>query len=383
VRAPQFAVRLVMLTALLLLTGGVAQVMPAAAAVRTGPEVPGAAFAVSGSLSAVAATSADNAWAVGSSGGRALIVRWNGAAWKRVPGPAPAGSLLSGVSGTSARNAWAVGCTDCSGSGVAKPLILRWNGTMWKQAASPSLAGSLSSVAATSAGNAWAVGSTSTGRTLIERWNGTAWKRVSSPSPGSTAYLGGVAASSAGSAWAVGSTFSGGFTGTDRTLIERWNGTAWKQVPSPSPDLSEGLADFLGGVAVTSADSAWAVGDANCGCGPGINVTERWNGTAWKQVPSPSPGGGALLSGVAAVSARTVWAVGVTGSGDGPTKTLTLWWNGTGWKRVASPSPGASASLSAVAVTSARNAWAVGSTSTVNHGSPETLILRWNGSTWK
>jgi hypothetical protein len=35
-----------------------------------------------------------------------------------------------------------------------------------------------SSVAATSASNAWAVGYTN-GKTLIERWNGTAWKRVS------------------------------------------------------------------------------------------------------------------------------------------------------------------------------------------------------------
>ena len=105
-------------------------------------------------------------------------------------------------------------------------------GSAWKQAPSPSLAGSLSSVAATSASNAWAVGYTSNGRTLIERWNGAAWKRVSSPSPGSDATLDGVAASSAGSAWAVGSTISGS---SDNTLIERWNGAAWRQVPSPTP----------------------------------------------------------------------------------------------------------------------------------------------------
>jgi hypothetical protein len=189
-----------------------------------------------------------------------------------------------------------------------------------------------------------------------------------------------VAARSAGSAWAVGSTISGS---SDNTLIERWNGTAWTRVPSPNPDASQGLADYLGAVAVTSAGNAWTVGDASCGCGPGFSVTERWNGTAWKQVPSPTPGHGTLLSGVAAVSASTVWAVGETGSGDGPTKTLTLWWNGTAWNRVSSPSPGASARLSAVAATSARNAWAVGSTSKINHGSSETLILHWNGTTWK
>ena len=75
-------------------------------------------------------------------------------------------------------------------------------------------------MAATSARSAWAVGSTASGQTLIVRWNGTAWKRIPSPSPaGSTLY--GVAATSASNAWAVGS--AGG-----KTLIERWNGTTWK-----------------------------------------------------------------------------------------------------------------------------------------------------------
>ena len=285
-RVPQFAVRLVMLAVLFLLTGVVAQVAPATAAVRTGSPGTAASFAVSGYLSDVAATSASNAWAVGYTGSGTLIVRWNGTIWKRVPSPGSAGSLLYGVAETSSRDAWAVGCTDCSGSGVSKTLILRWNGTAWKQAPSPSFAGSLSSVAATSASNVWAVGYTRNGRTLIERWNGTAWKRVSSPSPGSGATLDGVTASSAGSAWAVGSTISGS---SDNTLIERWNGTAWKRVPSPNPDASQGLADYLGAVAVTSAGNAWTVGDASCGCGPGTSVTMGWNGTAWKQVPSPTP----------------------------------------------------------------------------------------------
>ena len=145
----RFAVRPVMLAVLFLLTGVVAQVMPAAAAVRTGSPGLAASFAVSGSLSDVAATSASNAWAVGSTSSGTLIVRWNGTVWKRVPSPGSAGSVLYGVAATSSRDAWAVGCTDCSGRGVAKTLILRWNGTAWQPAPSPGLAGSLSSVAAT------------------------------------------------------------------------------------------------------------------------------------------------------------------------------------------------------------------------------------------
>jgi hypothetical protein len=56
-------------------------------------------------------------------------------------------------------------------------------------------------------------------------------------------------------------------------------------------------------------------------------VILRWNGTAWKQVPSPSPAPSAGLSGVAATSASNAWAVGNTGS-----TTLILRWNGTAWK---------------------------------------------------
>ena len=40
------------------------------------------------------------------------------------------------------------------------------------------------------------------------------------------------------------------------TLILRWSGTAWKLVPSPSP----GEVNGLGGVATTSATDVWAVG---------------------------------------------------------------------------------------------------------------------------
>ena len=363
----------------LLLAGVVAGISPVTAATAWARSPgPAASFTISGALSGVAATSAGNAWAVGSTGsGKALIVRWNGTAWTQVPSPAPAGSGLSGVAATSATNAWAVGST-----GSGKALIVRWNGTAWTQVPSPAPAGSgLSGVAATSATNAWAVGSTGSGKALIVRWNGTAWTQVPSPSPGTGAGLYGVAATSAGVAWAVGYTATS--TGT-KTLILQWNGAAWKRVPSPSP---AGNGAVLSGVAATSTptSSAWATGCSGCAFGGfAQSLIVRWNGTAWKQVPSPSPAGGGDLFGVAAVSASSAWAVGgyyaVSGSSFS-VKTLTAGWNGTAWKRAPSPSPGTEASLRGVAAVSASSAWAVGGTDT-SAGS-KTLILRWNGKTWK
>jgi len=103
------------------------------------------------------------------------------------------------------------------------------------QAAAFTISGQLTGVAATSAGHAWAVGYTFTrrgnpGKTVIVRWNGTAWRRVPSPSPGTNASLSGVAATSSSNAWAVGYTATS--TGS-KTLILRWNGSVWKRVPSP------------------------------------------------------------------------------------------------------------------------------------------------------
>jgi hypothetical protein len=144
-------------------------------------------------------------------------------------------------------------------------------------------------VTATPATGAWAVGDYNGSQgdgTLIARWNGTAWRKVPSPNPGSLHYdtLAAVAAASATSAWTVGY-YQAGLT--DLTLIARWNGTSWAKVPSPNPG-GTGSADsnLLQALAVTSATSAWAVGSYSRGP-TGRTLILHWNGTAWHQTPSP------------------------------------------------------------------------------------------------
>src|SRR5262249_23104650 len=86
----------------------------------------GTSYSVSGTLAAVAATSARNAWAVGTAGAsKPLIVHWNGSKWSSVPTGAPANSFLHAVAASSATNAWALG-EIFTGSG--KTVILHWNG---------------------------------------------------------------------------------------------------------------------------------------------------------------------------------------------------------------------------------------------------------------
>jgi hypothetical protein len=318
----------------------------------------------------VFATSATNAWAVGSTGSflspKPLIAHWNGTSWKRAPSSGLPSGELRAVAATSADNAWAVG-----GTNSGQSLILHWNGTSWKQVPSAGAAGSLSGVGASSATDAWAVGSGSgSGKTLILHWNGTSWKLVPSPSPGGNLSLTAVAVTSARNAWAVGDVFTS--TSPAASLILHWNGTTWQKIPIPSPSDGK-YGNALADVAATSATSAWAVGCTDgCPVG-GTPLIERWNGTSWRQVAAPTtPYALYNLSAVAA-SATSAWAVG----GGGPATSeaaATTYWNGRGWTL----SHGISgAGLTGVSATSATNAWAVGGTA-----SGHTLILRWNGQMW-
>jgi len=75
-------------------------------------------------------------------------------------------------------------------------------------------------------------------------------------------------------------------------------------------------------VAAASASTAWAVGTYTAGSA-GNTLIARWNGTAWKQEASPSPGTGSSLTSVAATSVGNVWAVGDFTNG-GPSQVFAI-----------------------------------------------------------
>ena len=120
---------------------------------------------------------------VGSVGGtKTLIEHWDGTSWTRVPSPSPGpDASLWGVSATSADDAWAVGSVAYGSDGYTKTLIAHWDGTSWTRVFSPSPGGNdrLFAVSAVSATNAWVVGDTydlSVRRTVAQSWNGTSWQ---------------------------------------------------------------------------------------------------------------------------------------------------------------------------------------------------------------
>ena len=97
------------------------------------------------------------------------------------------------------------------------------------------------------------------------------------------------------------------------------------------------LASELSSVAATSASNAWAVGDDPTSTGQQTLIL-HWNGTKWKRVPSPNPSSAInFLAAVGAASAGSAWAVGFVKTETGAVQTLILHWNGTTWKRVGEP----------------------------------------------
>jgi hypothetical protein len=134
--------------------------------VRT-PDVADQSGRPAATLAAVTAQSPDVAWAVGSSGFNTgsenpeepLVARWDGFAWRlqRIDPVAP-DAVFTAVAATDAANAWAVGSARRAGTLV--PLIERWDGRRWSQATAPSSPGSLSATTVSPAGTVWAGGAT-------------------------------------------------------------------------------------------------------------------------------------------------------------------------------------------------------------------------------
>jgi len=288
------------------------------------------------------------------------------------------------------------GCSTATGSfetfpscpDVVPPVSGSWQTlTSSNVSGATPIANELLGVAAVSENDVWAVGWSQdpngpqyVKRTLIEHFNGNAWKIVGSPNPANdtVSVLYSISAASGNEVWAVGSSHNGNLP--SRTLIEHWNGAQWTIVPSPSPDTQ---FNELRGVAALSANDAWAVGYR------GGTKTEtpietfilHWDGANWIQVASPNVAGGAnQLFGINAISASDIWAVG-SAPGGAP---LAMHWNGSSWSvvPVAADAGLISEKFTAVAGTAGNDVWAVGDGKGFYTNQSFATIRHWNGSRW-
>lgn len=329
-------------------------------------------------LQSVVALSTDKVWAVGYSvqGAtksalvkRTLIERFNGTAWHIVTSPdvGTGDNTLTGVAALSAKNVWAIG------SSPRGALVLHFDGMRWHIVTAP-VACQLNAITAISANDVWVVGTMSF-QSCTEHFNGTSWSLVSTPNMGtSDNMLLGVSAGSSHNVWAVGTYCMG--IGCDRgggkfqTLILHYTGVRWSVVSSPNPSSYE---NQLNAVTVISATDAWAVGQDDTNPMTGSTLIVHFNGTRWTQVVSPGINSRSILTAVASASATDIFAVGSSITSNSVVM-LIEHFNGTTWSIVASPSPGTGNVLNGLthvpgAASGTAQFWAVGSYSTRTSGS--------------
>jgi hypothetical protein len=285
-------------------------------------------------LGGVDAVSPTNVWAVGNRAStspalpRNLAEHWNGTSWKVVqtPNVGTGPNYLTAVAALSRTNVWAVGWWSTR-AGAGHALALHWNGASWKVVPTPSGPYALYGVSGVAANDVWATGIRTVRNralTLAMHWDGSRWRVVTTPSgTGANYFDGGVKAITSDDVWAVGRTWSGT---ASRPLALHWNGSTWSIVATPHRTDS-----LFAGVDATSRSDVWAVGSSNAGT---RTFVEHWNGVSWRILSSPSPGlHSNELTGVSAVSPTRAFAVGFRTRSSGPgLNTLVLRWAGAAWR---------------------------------------------------
>lgn len=199
-------------------------------------------------------TAATGSWAIGGT----EIEHWNGTAWSIVGDPMrhTAGAVLTSVTAVSPRDVWAVGYRPGSG-GTQQPLAEHWDGTRWTVSSVPSVPASapLSGLFSVSVrdGQVWATGFEgvpgSEGRLLVERYNGSSWTQVSTPSSVLVSYgAESVYAAARNNVWV-----------TSASQLWHWDGKTW--TVSRAPGLPEpGLQYDYTGIGGTGPDDIWVAG---------------------------------------------------------------------------------------------------------------------------
>jgi hypothetical protein len=266
--------------------------------------------------------------------------------WRTVPGPAVPSSDSANLTALAMARpslGWASGFTLSNSAQAFEPLLSAWNGHHWRTvrvSIGTAAGGRLDGLAAQSATDAWAVGSayagdgSTTGQPLTEHWDGRQWTRVPAPGVKGSPFslLLGVAVHSADDAWAVGEAPTP--SGTVSPIIERWDGRRWRL--APVPDVGPNVS--LVGVTVAADGQAWAVGI------PLKNsrrpLVLHWTGHAWALAPTPEASGDVMLDGVTAVSPDDVWAVGTMSVNGGAYRPYAMRWNGRRWATVSVPDRG-------------------------------------------
>jgi hypothetical protein len=281
-------------------------------------------------------------------GWRKITEAWNGKSWKIVDAWPTTFARLQGVSCLSSRYCTAVGYY-AIGKGPTSTLIEQWDGRKWSIVPSPNFAvtdafiNELNAVTCLAATDCFAVGEFALMNNRqfagIERWNGTLWKVVSSPSPGTgNLTLASVSCANAHMCFADGDYNNDSFSSSGyHSLIEKWNGSTWGVVADPKAPLPD---DSLNSVSCATTKLCFATGLDGLDSG-GHSIIDSWRGSTWTNVKPPlsTTPVNISLSGVTCVTSSSCYAVGSypNDDGHGPLLSLIEHWDDSLWSAVSAP----------------------------------------------
>jgi hypothetical protein len=301
------------------------------------------------SLTSISASSSSDAWAIGilddfdqpPYGFRTLAEHWDGTRWSHVRMPNSRKTTwdeLHGVAAIAPDDAWAVGVEGTSPYGS---LIEHWNGSAWTIQDDGTPESYLTSVSALGPNDVWVAGSTNyVGDGLILHWDGSTWTRTELPDP---IVFRAIDALAPDDVWAVGQYAVNG--SGDLTAAYHFDGLAWTRFTTPNPLQQHDIdQNWLTSITAVAPDDVWATGisrDVDYGV-LDAPFTIHWNGSKWRLVATPNPGGQGDYTGLwgaVAFGSNNVWAVGRVGS-DPDWTTFTIRWDGSSWTPVPSSTPG-------------------------------------------
>lgn len=262
-------------------------------------------------LTDVAVLSKADAWAVGWSMeqyvSHPLLQHWDGTAWMIVDPLEPKASQgeLVSVSGTAPHDVWAVGST------WAGALILHFDGTAWKSVPSPTNL-SFRRVIAKAADDVWALGEDADHKATVLHWDRSVWSIVTSfqlehddvHSP--NAHIESISdfvVLAANGIWVVG-TYQEKYSGVGLRWF--WNGTSWTDPEHSANGVSSnGIMPFIAGV---EPDNLW-IGGGEQDVIHDVDFSRR-DSTGWTYHDMTYLTRAVEPGAITAVSADEFWVVG-------------------------------------------------------------------------
>jgi hypothetical protein len=285
-------------------------------------------------LNSVVALSANDVWAVGGHQGgdstrevyEPVILHWDGRTLRRfkafVPSNSHDGGELTAVAAVSPTDVWAVGHDG------ETPIVMHWDGNTWSIVSTPApRTGRLTDIVTVPNGDVWVIGATNSGSPIVMQRSGERWRThdVRAGLEKGRTYLRAIDATSSSDVW-VSATWNNGINSHgDHPVVTHWNGRSWTRTtfePQHSGlfamDLDAGAPREVWTLDVANDSGEW---------GPWGYRLVHWNGETVREHPYSTPSVFPLA--LAAVSSNNVWVVGVVegDSYNSPAKPLVIHWN--------------------------------------------------------